>query len=284
MGKAGGGRRGAVAVFLSVILMCAVPLGAADLQPRAAQNYERYIALTQAQVDGELAQGTAYLWVERQPEARRAEALAELRGGGIVIERLETLDHGSPVTVPGGIIHHWIGTAFVPGATLARTLAFMEDYDHKVEYFKPDIVQSKILKHDGDDFFVLLRFYQKKIVTTVIDTDQEIHYHVVDKNHAWSRSHATRVQEVENAGKPDERLRPEGHDRGFVWKLNTFWRFEEKDGGTYLECQAISLSRDIPAGLGWMVGSFVSSVPKESLTFTLTTARTAIAKKSSAGD
>jgi len=284
MGKAGGGRRGAVAVFLSVILMCAVPLGAADLQPRAAQNYERYIALTQAQVDGELAQGTAYLWVERLPEARRAEALAELRGGGIVIERLETLDHGSPVTVPGGIIHHWIGTAFVPGATLAQTLAFMEDYDHKVEYFKPDIVQSKILKHDGDDFFVLLRFYQKKIVTTVIDTDQEIHYHVVDKNHAWSRSHATRVQEVENAGKPDERLRPEGHDRGFVWKLNTFWRFEEKDGGTYLECQAISLSRDIPAGLGWMVGSFVSSVPKESLTFTLTTARTAIANKSSAGD
>jgi hypothetical protein len=279
MGKSDVLTRRVRAVCLCAILLFALPASAADLQAQAAQNYARYIALTQAQVDAELAQSGSYLWVERLPEARRAEALAQLRSGGVVIEKLETLDDGKPIAVPGGLIHHWIGTAFVPGATLAQTLAFMEDYDHKVEYFKPDIVRSKILRHEGDDYSVLLRFYQKKIITTVIDTDQEVHYHVVDKTHAWSRSSATRVQEVDNPGKSDERLEPEGHDRGFVWKLNTFWRFEEKDGGTYLECQAISLSRDIPAGLGWMVGSFVSSVPRESLTFTLTTARAALAKK-----
>ena len=273
-----------MAVFLAAVLLFVLPLNAADLQAQAAQNYARYIALTQVQVDAELAQSGSYLWVERLPEARRTEALAQLRSGGVVIEKLETLDDGKPIAVPGGLIHHWIGTAFVPGATLAQTLAFMQDYDHKVEYFKPDIVRSKILKHEGDDYFVLLRFYQKKIITTVIDTDQEVHYHVVDKTHAWSRSSATRVQEVDNPGKSDERLEPEGHDRGFVWKLNTFWRFEEKDGGTYLECQAISLSRDIPTGLGWMVGSFVSSVPRESLTFTLTTARAALAKKTVASN
>ena len=273
-----------MAVFLAAILLFVLPLNAADLQAQAAQNYARYIALTQAQVDAELAQSGSYLWVERLPEARRTEALAQLRSGGVVIEKLETLDDGKPIAVPGGLIHHWIGTAFVPGATLAQTLAFMQDYDHKVEYFKPDIVRSKILRHEGDDYFVLLRFYQKKIITTVIDTDQEVHYHMVDKTHAWSRSNATRVQEVDNPGKSDERLEPEGHDRGFVWKLNTFWRFEEKDGGTYLECQAISLSRDIPTGLGWMVGSFVSSVPRESLTFTLTTARAALAKKTVASN
>ena len=273
-----------MAVFLAAILLFVLPLNAADLQAQAAQNYARYIALTQVQVDAELAQSGSYLWVERLPEARRTEALAQLRSGGVVIEKLETLDDGKPIAVPGGLIHHWIGTAFVPGATLAQTLAFMQDYNHKVEYFKPDIVRSKILKHEGDDYFVLLRFYQKKIITTVIDTDQEVHYHVVDKTHAWSRSSATRVQEVDNPGKSDERLEPEGHDRGFVWKLNTFWRFEEKDGGTYLECQAISLSRDIPTGLGWMVGSFVSSVPRESLTFTLTTARAALAKKTVASN
>ena len=279
MGEPGMRRRRAVAIFLSAIVLVAVPLVAADLQPQAVENYERYIALTQAQVDAELAQGDPYLWVERLPEARRVAAEAELRKGGVVIERLQTLDNGNPIPAPGGIIHHWIGTVFVPGATLAQTLAFMEDYDHKVEYFKPDIVRSKILRHEGDDYFVLLRFYQKKIITTVIDTDQQVHYHIVDKTHAWSRSSATRVQEVDNAGRSDERLEPEGHDRGFVWKLNTFWRFEEKDGGTYLECQAISLSRDIPTGLGWVVGSFVSSVPRESLTFTLTTARSALEKK-----
>jgi len=279
MGKSDVLARRMMAVFLSAILLLALPLSAADLQAQTAQNYMRYIALTQAQVDAELAQGGPYLWVERLPEGRRTDALARLRSGGVVIEKLETLDDGKPIAVPGGLIHHWIGTAFVPGATLTQTLAFMQDYDHKVEYFKPDIVRSKILKHEGDDYFVLLRFYQKKIITTVIDTDQEVHYHVVDKTHAWSRSSATRVQEVDNPGKSDEQLEPEGHDRGFVWKLNTFWRFEEKGGGTYLECQAISLSRDIPTGLGWMVGSFVSSVPRESLTFTLTTARGALAKK-----
>jgi hypothetical protein len=279
MGKAGVCARRAMAVFLAGILMLANPARAADLQAQAAQNYARYIGLTQAQVDSELAQAGPYLRVERLPEPRRTAALAQLHNGEVVIEKLETLDDGKPISAPGAMIHHWIGTAFVPGATLAQTLAFMQDYDHKVEYFKPDIVRSKILKHEGDDYFVLLRFYQKKIITTVIDTDQEVHYHVADKTHAWSRSHATRVQEVENAGKSDERLEPEGHDRGFVWKLNTFWRFEEKDGGTYLECQAISLSRDIPTGLGWMVGSFVSSVPRESLTFTLTTARAALTKK-----
>jgi hypothetical protein len=181
--------------------------------------------------------------------------------------------------VPGGIIHHWIGTMFVPGATLTQTLSFMEDYDHKTEYFKPDIVLSKILQHQGDDYFVQLRFYKKKIITTVIDTDQEIHYHVVDATHAYSRSRTRRVQEVENAGRPDEKLEAQGHDRGFMWRMNTYWRFEEKDGGTYVECQAISLTRDIPTGLGWMVGSFVTSVPRESLTFTLTTARAALQRR-----
>jgi hypothetical protein len=254
-------------------------VNAADLQPQTAQAYDRYIQLTTAQVTAELAQSGPYLWVERLPPERRAADEAQLRNGQLVIERLDTLDSGETIPVPGGIIHHWIGTAFVPGATLAQTLSFMQDYDHKTEYFKPDIVRSKILRHDGDDYFVLLRFYNKKIITTVIDTDQEVHYHVVDSTHAYSRSRTTRVQEVENAGKSDEKLEAEGHDRGFMWRMNTFWRFEEKGGGTYVECQAISLTRDIPTGLGWMVGSFVTSVPRESLTFTLTTARAALAQR-----
>src|SRR5271154_4545718 len=209
-----------MAMFLAATLLLAIPVGAADLQAQAAQNYARYIALTQAQVDAELTQRGPYLWVERLPEPRRAEALAQLHSGGVVIEKLETLEGGKPIAVPGGLVHHWIGTAFVPGATLRQTLAFMQDYDHKVEYFKPDIVRSKILRHEGDDYFVLLRFYQKKIITTVIDTDQEILIHTLDSTHAYSRSRTTRVQEVENAGRADERLEPEGHDNGFVWKIN----------------------------------------------------------------
>lgn len=268
-----------LALCFAVCLALPAPANAADLQPETAQAYDRYIQLTEAQVNSELAQSGPYLWVERLPRAERASADAQLRDGQLVIQRLSTLDSGQAIPVPGGIIHHWIGTVFVPGATLAQTLSFMQDYDHKVDYFQPDIVRSKILRHNGDDYFVLLRFYKKEIITTVIDTDQEVHYHVVDSTHAYSRSRTTRVQEVENAGQSDEKLDAEGHDRGFMWRMNTYWRFEEKDGGTYVECQAISLTRGIPTGLGWMVGSFVNSVPRESLTFTLTTARTALMRK-----
>jgi hypothetical protein len=272
-------RRG-VALFIAPLLLLALPLDAADLQAQAARNYERYIALTQAHVDDELAQGTPYLWVERLPEAHRLADVQALRRGDVVIERLETLDNGQPVPSPGALIHHWIGTIFVPGATLAQTLAFMQDYARNAEYFKPNILRSTIVKHEGEDFFVQQRFYKKKIIATVIDADEEVHYHVIDATHAWSRSRATRVQEVDNAGRSDERPEPEGHDKGFIWKMNTFWRFEEKDGGTYMECQAISLSRDIPTGLGWVVGSLVTNLSKDSLNFTLTSSRTALAKNS----
>jgi hypothetical protein len=282
MVKTGSHAQRALAIFFAACLALPLPVHAAELQRQTAQAYDRYIELTAAQVTAELAQSGPYLWVERLPPEQRAPDEEQLRNGQVVIERLDTLDSGNPIAVPGGIIHHWIGTAFVPGATLGQTLAFMQDYDHKTEYFKPDIVRSKILRHDGDDYFVLLRFYNKKIITTVIDTDQEIHYHVVDSTHAYSRSRTTRVQEVENAGRSDEKLAAEGHDRGFMWRMNTYWRFEEKDGGTYVECQAISLTRDIPTGLGWMVGSFVTSVPRESLTFTLTTARTALLQRAAA--
>src|SRR5271170_1340469 len=265
----------ALALLFAACLALPAPANAADLQPQTKLAYDRYIELTSAQVTAELAQSGPYLWVERLPPEQRAASQEQLRNGQLVIERLDTLDSGKPIPVPGGIIHYWIGTVFVPGATLEQTLSFMQDYDHKVEYFKPDIVRSKILRHDGDDYFVLLRFYKKKIITTVIDTDQEVHYHVLDGTHAYSRSRTTRVQEVENAGKSDERLEAEGHDRGFMWRMNTYWRFEEKDGGTYVECQAMSLTRDIPTGLGWMVGPFVTSVPRESLTFTLVTVRSA---------
>jgi hypothetical protein len=279
MVKAGRHAQRTLAFIFAACLALPAPANAADLQPQTARAYERYIELTTSHVDSELAQQAPYLWVEHLPGAQRAADEEQLRNGQLVIERLETLDSGKRIATPGGIIHHWIGTVFVPGATLTQTLSFMQDYDHKVEYFKPDIVRSKILRHQGDDYFVLLRFYKKKIITTVIDTDQEVHYHVVDSTHAYSRSRTTRVQEVENAGKSDEKLDAEGHDHGFMWRMNTYWRFEEKDGGTYVECQAISLTRDIPAGLGWMVGSFVTSVPRESLTFTLTAARSALLQR-----
>ena len=274
-----------LAALLAALCTLAAPTNAADLQQKTLNAFNRYVQATEAQVDSEIARRGPYLWVESLPEDRRAAAEAQLRAGQVVIERLDTLDpshggdRGKPIAVPDGMIHHWIGTVFIPGAMLAQTLAFEEDYDHHQDYFQPDVMRSKILRHDGNDFVIEMRLYKKKVITTVLDTEHQVHYTLVDSTHAWSRSRTTRIQEVENAGERDERLEPAGHDRGFLWRMNTYWRFEEKDGGTYVECQSISLTRDIPIGLGWLVGPYVTSVPRESLTFTLATTRSAMLKR-----
>jgi hypothetical protein len=267
--------RKALAIVLVGLFSLPFPAGAAELEPETIAAYHRYLKLTEAKIDAELARGDVYLWIDTAPSARRDAYYADLRKGDLVIEKLETLDQGKTIAFPGALVHHWVGTVFIPGATLAQTLEFMQDYDHKKDYFSPDIQRSKILRRQGDDFLVNLRFYKKKVITIVDDTDHQVHYQVVDATHAWSRSHATRIQEVENAGEPSERLEPQGHDRGFLWGMDTYWRFQEKDGGTYVECQSVSLTRDIPTGLGWVVGSLVTKVPRESLTFTLVTARSA---------
>lgn len=278
-----------LAVSIAVLSAVAPPAGAVDLEPKTVQAFDRYTQLADKQFASELATPGPFLWVERLPAARRAAAEAQLRAGQVVIERLDasppdgSVSHDKPISVPGGVIHHWIGTVFIPGATLAQTLAFEEDYDHHQDYFRPDVMRSKILRHNGNDFLIELRLYKKKVITTILDTEHEVHYTIVDATHAWSRSQTTRIQEVDNAGEADERLEPAGHDRGFLWRMNTYWRFEEKDGGTYVESQSISLTRDIPAGLGWLIGAYVNSVPRESLTFTLATTRSAVLKRIAAG-
>lgn len=265
--------------LLAAVLMLPTPVHAADLKPRTVEAFNHYVQLSESRIESRDARHEPFLWFDALPEDRRRAAYEQLREGKVVIERLETLDNGKKIDILGGLIHHWIGTVFIPGATLAQTLALEKDYDHHQDYFRPDVIRSKILRHEGSDFTVQLRFYKKKIITSILDTEHAVHYGDVDSKHAWSRSHTTRIQEVDDSGKSDERLEPEGHDRGFLWRMNTYWRFEEKDGGTYIESESISLTRDIPTGLGLLVGPFVNSIPRESLTFTLATTRTVVLKR-----
>jgi hypothetical protein len=267
---------------LALITALALPpqAGAVELKQKTVEAFDRYVQLSETRMDDESRSGTPFLSVDRLPEGRREAAHAQLRQGRIVIERLETLDGGKAIPVPNGLIHHWIGTVFIPGATLAQTLALLQDYDHHQDYYKPDVMRSMILQRSGDDFLVSLRFHKKKVLTSILDTEHEIHYFPIDATHAASRSRTTRIAEVQNAGESDEHLKPVGNDSGYLWRMNTYWRFEQKDGGTYVECQSISLTRDIPTGLGWLIGPYVESVPRESLTFTLGATRTTLLHRS----
>ena len=277
--KSGNWGRAAVALLLAFAIAAPFPTAAANLQPETVAAFNHYAQLTESNFDSQIAGRDPFLWYEGLPKDRRESIEAQLRAGQVVIERLETLDQGKPIPVPGGLIHHWIGTVFIPGATLSQTLAFERDYDHQPQYFQPDVKRSRILRHEGDDYSMELMLYKKEVITSVLDTVHEVHYGSVDSTHAWSHSRTTRIQEVENFGEADDRLLPEGHDRGFLWRMNTYWRFEEKDGGTYVESQSISLTRDIPTGLGWIAEPFVTKVPRESLTFTLAATRRAILQR-----
>ena len=269
--------RAAVALAIAAAISSS-PAGAAQLKPETLQAFDHYVQASESKMAAQNYSGKQFLYIEGLPSDRRAAALERLQRGEVVIEKLETSENGKTITAPAGIIHDWIGTVFISGATLQETLALEEDYDRHQDIFQPEVVRSKILRRTGGDFTVYFRFRKKKIITTILDTDHEVQYHVIDSTHAESRSRTTRIQEVENAGQANESLKPVGDDNGFLWRMNTYWRFEEKDGGTYVECRSISLTRDIPTGFGWMIGPFVTSIPRESLTFTLGTTRAALLK------
>jgi hypothetical protein len=208
---------------------------------------------------------------------RRSQTLAALQRGELLMERLQTRDHsGQTIEAPGGLIHHWLGVVFVPGATLEQTLTLMEDYNHHQDVFKPEVVRSRLLSRQDNDFKIFYRLRKKKIITVTLDTYHDVHYFPVDSKRWYSRSYSTRIAEVVDADKPNEREKPAGRDGGFLWRINSTWKFEEKDGGMYIECESISLTRDIPRGLGWLIKPFVTSIPRDSLQMTMGSTRAAL--------
>jgi hypothetical protein len=253
----------------------ALPNCAPADSPHAAayQTFDRYIHLTEERVSQDLSPGGAFLNADSLISEERGAAYAKLRGGEVRIEALATLDRGEKIACPACMIQHWAGIVFIPGATLQQTLTLMQDYDHQAEIFAPDVIRAKTLSHDGDDFSVFLRFHRAMVITVVLDTEHRIHYQHIDSTHAVSQAVSTRVQEVEHAGAANERVLAEGKDNGYLWRINNYWRFLQRDGGTYVQCESVSLSRDIPTGLAWLVAPFVENVPRDSLRFTLETAR-----------
>jgi hypothetical protein len=260
-----------------ILVACAMTHGvpaapaaaAAELQNRTTQAFDRYVRLTEARLNG----NAPFLWIDGLPEARRRAALDAVRRNELSIERLETKDNGREIDAPGGMIHHWVGTAFVPGATIAQALSVLQNYNEHHRIYAPTVAASKLQSRDGDRFRFFLRFVMKKVITVVVNTDHEAVFRKPAADRAEGWIHSTRIAEVENPGTPTEREKPVGNDGGYLWRLNTYWRLLARDGGLYIHCESVSLSRGIPTGFGWIVGPFVTSIPRESLTFTLDTTR-----------
>src|SRR6267154_1509579 len=241
----GPGRKGLLAVVMVAFAALLQPI-ALQSAPRTARGnrkiseaFEKYVRTTDERNNSELQRGTDLVWIDSLPAAARKKAYADLKHGEVELQQRTT-----------------------SGARLEDVLRVLEDYDHHAEYYAPDVARSRIDARDDDHFRVFLRFHRQKVITVVLNTEHEIAYYRDTAFRAHSRSSATHVAEVENPGKSNEREKPREEDNGFLWGMETWWRMEEKDNGVYVQSEVVSLSRDIPAGLGWMIGPFVTAVPK----------------------
>jgi len=261
-----------VIVFMGPLTAPAAP---AELLPHTVAAFDRYVRVTEAL----MARDGPFLRIDDLPEAERRAKIDAIRRGDLVVERVTTREEGNLIDVPGGLLHHWSGSVFVPGATVDQAVALLQNYDEHATIYRPAVARSKVIAHDGDVFRVYLRFYMKKVITVVINSEHEARFTRLAPDRAQSRIYSLRIAEVDDADTPREREKPVGRDSGFLWRLYTYWRFLERDGGTYLQCEAISLTRGIPAGFGWLIGPFVTSIPRESLAFTLETTRTTLARQ-----
>jgi hypothetical protein len=264
--------------LLSLLIVSAQPLSAADLSPETSAAFERYIRSKEALDASSLSHPSQFLIMDAALDAERKQAYARLQRGEILIE--PSPGHGRAAQpVPGGLIHDWIGLVFVPSVSLRQALATLQNYARDSEYYRPQVMKSALLRSSGDDFHIFLRLAQTHGITLVFDTEYDVRYTHLDATHASSRSYSTRIVEVKNPGRPSEHEVPPADDRGFLWRLYSYWRFYEADGGVYVQCNAVSLTRNVPTGFGWMVGPFIEKIPRDSLSFTLDATRKALAAK-----
>jgi hypothetical protein len=248
-------------------------VAAADLQPKTVRAFEAYVRATEQRMDGA---NDPFILVDGLPEPRRMLALDALRRGEFVIEPVKTRDGNREIDIPDGLVHHWAGVVFVPGGTVDEALALLQDYDRHAQVYAPNVARSRVIGRDGERFTVFLRFSMKKVITVVVNSEHEARFTRHGPERASSRIYSTRVAEVENPGTPEEREKPVGRDGGYLWRLNSYWRFLEQDGGVYIQSESITLTRGIPFGFGWMIKPFVTSIPRETLTFTLEATRKAL--------
>ena len=133
----------------------------------------------------------------------KRKAYEQLKQGEILVEKLETKAAGVSSDVPDGMVHHWVGLVFIPGATLANTLPLVKDYDRRAELYKPDVSASRTLSHNGDEYKMFLRLHQKKFTTVDFNTTYDVHWGQVDPTKVFSNSISTRIAEVKDPDKPD---------------------------------------------------------------------------------
>ena len=254
------------------ILFCllgAARSDAAELKQKTLQAWETHVQTANLAMEQRAAGRRPFLWVDESPDLLR-----RVRSGELVVSNQ---DHSN---VPSGLIHHWVGAMFLPGATLDEVNAVFNDYDHYPDFYRPRVVKVKVLTQTGDYQKITMLVVQTAFgVTGAVEADNEVHIIKLDARRVYSLSNATRVQEIADYGRPEEHLLSENQGPGYVWRTVSMNRLEQRDGGVYIEMEMISLSRGIPMGVGWLIKPLIEHMPRTVMLDTLKDTRNAVRER-----
>jgi hypothetical protein len=251
----------------ATFLLLAANCGAARLSPSAERAYEIYVANLESRLVRQHARPETYLAVDTPDAGDRRLASSDIQ-----VEPV----NGGTWQVPGALLHHWRGTALVPHATAAEMFAVLRDFSHFPRHYAPQVVSARALTDDGQTATLAIRFKEQRVVTVVIDGEYKVESRLSGSDRGYSVSRSLHFWQVDNPGTAQERRRPEGQDDGFLWRLNSYWSFTRVRGGLQMECEAVSLTRDVPIGLGWLVTPIIGNLPREALEFTVRATRNAL--------
>jgi hypothetical protein len=252
------------------VLTASVPVSAqisTTLKPETVAAFDRYAADVETQLEQTWHHGGAFTAIETDPAA-----LKSVMSGQISIH---ADNPDNPAQIPNGLIHDWIGDVFIPNTTADAVLSVMRDFDHHAGLYR-DITRSKTLQNGEAHVVGYWRVDKKdQIMRVVLDIVDEAYYQKIGPGKWICRAYAKNIRQVQHAGERDESVLPQGQGNGFLWRLYAYWSLKETQGGVLAECRTLSLSRDIPLGLGWTVKPFIRSQPRQSLISTLQSTREA---------
>src|ERR1051326_3640962 len=206
-----------VQILTAVCLLPATALAGPGAAASAA--WRNYVTAAEARIDRELRDNGSFLGLDIRDPARARDIRRKLEAGAVYIQKIQENGSDDGPHVEDGLIHHWLGAIFIPGTGLDKVLSWIQDYDAHQRHFT-DVERSRLIRRNGDTFEVYLRFVRKKIVSVRYDTYHTVVYRREDATPASSRSTATRI---------DEAGQEPGKDSGFLWAMNSYWRFIEED-------------------------------------------------------
>lgn len=235
---------------------------AADLKPQTINAWNDYIQKENTEIQHRADDPSCFLWVDQN------KRFDEIKSGEVLAEPVGV---HNPFRVPGGLIHHWIGAVFIPNATIPDVLDVTRDYAHYKDFYKPGVGDAKLIRRGEDEDEFTIRFVNNSVLANVslVGTYTSKLYPIT-KDRWYVVSETTSMREIKNFGTADEEDFKPGHGSGFIWRLFSTARMEERDGGVIVEIEAIALSRDVPAALRWFVDPIVRRVSRDSLEKSLT--------------